>query len=991
MTASRLTDGGLIDRQTPLTFRWEGKSLQGFKGDTLASALLANGESIVARSFKYHRPRGVMSAGVEEAGAFGTIGEGGRTDPNVALTTVELHDGLVARGQNAWPNVRWDIGAVLGMFGRFFSAGFYYKTFMGIPPFESGRGTGVWMQYEKLIRRSAGMGTIARLPDPDRYEHGNLHCDVLVVGSGVAGASAAIAAAEAGLDVVLVEQDFSVGGELLSRGDVKGRSKLQSLRKSIEAAGVRVMLRTTAFGLYESGVVGLLEQFPYSSGMLPRQKLWTLRSQHVILATGAIERPLAFGNNDRPGVMSASAGRTYLNRYAVLPGRSVVVATNNGSGYQTAFDLSAAGASVTIIDSRPAGDRELSDIARGRNIDVQAGTAPLNVVGRRRVEAIEIAGRAGNAWAKKSTITANSLLVSGGWSPVVHLQSHRGGRPVWNDQHQCFLPQADVEGITIVGSAAGHWSYAGCEASGLAAGEGVVRKLKGELVRFDLPAASEPKTPVDPLFIIESTHPKKSFVDPINDVTIADVRLANQEGFISVEHLKRYTTLGMGNDQGKTGNVLGLAVMAAARGIDVPNVGTTRFRPPYTSISLGAIAGELTGTHFKPIRRTPMHDWHVSRGAKFIDAGLWHRTWYYPRNNETLADTYVREAGTVRAKVGMCDVTSLGKIAVQGPDSGAFLDRVYTNAMAKLAVGKTRYGIMLRDDGIVMDDGTCWRVSEDEFLVTTTTTNAGKVMTFLEELLQVRWPDLKVHVTSVTDQWAGFSLAGPLSRETLKACLADPDLLNTENCPFMAFLDAKLASGVPCRIARISFSGELAYEVYVPSNFGAHLAEVLSREVDARGGCQYGLEALGTLRIEKGHVTGAELDGRTTLEDAGLAGMASKKKPFIGSALRNRPELLKQDRARLVGIFPKDRKARFNAGSILCSPNKVSGFGAGWITAVTYSPALGHWIGLGYITGGKSEWVGKAAVAADPVRDGLTDVEIVSPHMFDAEGVRMNG
>lgn len=991
MTSSRLSAGGLIDRQTPLTFSWNGIRSKGFKGDTLASALLANGHSIIGRSFKYHRPRGVMSAGVEEAGALVTIGEGSRTDPNVAATSQELFDGLVARGQNAWPSVRWDAGSILGLFGRFFSAGFYYKTFMGLPPFESGKGTRIWMLYEHLIRSSAGMGKIERLPDADRYEQAHLHCDVVVVGGGIAGINAALAADAAGLEVVLVEQDFRLGGDLLSQGKTIAASAT-SLLAELEARRVRIMTRTTAFGLYENCVLGLLEKLSPGSSEKVRQRLWTLKAERVILATGAIERSIAFENNDRPGVMNASAGRTYANRFGVLPGKSLVVATTNSTAYQTAFDLAAVGAEVRILDSRQGGDPAFLEQARSLNIEVHTSSAPFNVLGKNGVTGLDVGAREDGSWVKKASFSCDGILVSGGWSPVIHLQSHLGPRPAWCDNDQCFLPLTDAPGMIVAGSAAGYWSSEECAASGLAAGEQVAFELGKRVRGKALPTRTPMSTSPDALYLVKGEKTgKKSFVDFLNDVAVADVRLAHQEGFISVEHLKRYTTLGMGSDQGKMGNVIGLATMADLLGKGIPDVGVTRFRPPYTSITLGALAGEIVDGHFKPLRRTPMHDWNLSKGSVMADAGLWHRPWYYPNAGETIQSAYIREATTIRRTVGICDVSSLGKIAVQGPDSATFLDRVYVNSVEKLKVGKTRYCVMLRDDGIVLDDGTAWRESDTDFFVTTTTTNAARVLTFFEELLQVRWPDLRVHVTSVTDQWGGFSVAGPRSRETLQCCLADPEHISNEALPFMGFVETRLKSGVPCRIARISFSGELAYECYVPADYGGHLAEVLSKEVTARDGCCYGLEALGTLRIEKGHVTGAELDGRTTLEDAGLGGMASKKKPFIGSSLKERPELKRADRPKLVGIFPVDDGATFNAGSILCREGSVSGFGEGWITAATYSPALGHWIGLGYISGGYTSWEGHDAVAADPIRNAATKVKIVSPHMFDPSGERMNG
>ena len=498
--------------------------------------------------------------------------------------------------------------------------------------------------------------------------------------------------------------------------------------------------------------------------------------------------------------------------------------------------------------------------------------------------------------------------------------------------------------------------------------------------------------PIRPLYEVRAPNRKlKSFVDLQHDVSADDVRLAHREGYVSVEHLKRYTTLGMANDGGKMGNVIGLALMAEALGKDIPEVGTTTFRPPYTPISIGALSGRSVGTHFRPLRRTSLHDWNLEHGAKMMEVGLYQRPWYYAQGDETLADAYVREAATTRTTVGLCDVTSLGKIAVQGPGATEFLNRVYTNPFAKLPIGKARYGIMLRDDGLVMDDGTSWRLSETDYFMTTTTAHAAKVMVWLEELLQTRWPDLKVHVTSVSEQWTGIAVAGPKSREVLEANVKNPSDVSNDVFPFMGVIETILEGDIPCRIARISFSGELAYEVYVPADFGPPAMDRLWASAEAMGGCLYGLEALGAMRIEKGHVTGAELDGRVTLEDAGLGRMGSPKKVFIGDALRRRPELLRDDRPQLVGIFPKDRSLIFNAGSILCAASQVSGHGDGWITAVTHSPELGHWIGIGFIAGGQSAWEGKRVISADPVREANVEVEIVSPHMVDPEGERLHG
>jgi len=994
MSARRLPTGGRIERSKTLSFKWDGRDLTGFAGDTLASALMANNQRVLGRSFKYHRPRGIMSAGVEESGAIVSIGEGARHAPNTTATSEQLYEGLVARGQNAWPNVRFDMGAVTGLFSRFFAAGFYYKTFMGIPPFEwgSGTGTGIWMVYEKLIRNAAGMGDAPQHPDPDSYEHAHDHCDVLVVGSGPAGLNAAVGAAKAGLDVILVEQDFELGGDFLGQSGEEAETKRTNLIALAKAVNVRILTRTTAFGLYDYGTAGLLERvsdhMASGSESLPRQRFWTVRAKSTILATGAMERSIAFGNNERPGVMNAAAAGVYLNRYGVLPGQNIVVATNNDSAYQTASQLSAAGARVTVLDARTT----VPTLADDSGLTVQMGTAPMEVLGAKGVSGLKTAVADGAGWKAQGSQACDLVLVSGGWSPLVNLLSHRGGDLAWDAENACFIPSGRCERIHMAGSAAGVWTIEDCEVSGMVAGAAAAQDFGKSSPTMVAPAPGGWLNPIRPLYEVKVEGQKlKSFVDPQHDVTANDVRLAHREGFVSVEHLKRYTTLGMANDQGKMGNIIGMALMAEALGKEVPEVGTTRFRPPYTPVSIGALAGRNSGSHFRPLRRTPLHDWNLDHSATMTDAGLWQRPWYFARTGETIAQAYVREARTVRNTVGLCDVTSLGKIAIQGPDTSELLNRVYTNPFAKLPIGKARYGIMLRDDGLVMDDGTTWRLSESDYFMTTTTAHAAKVMVWLEELLQVRWPDLKVHVSSVSDQWAGCAVAGPKSRACLSACVEDAGVMENEAFPFMGVIETTLKDGIPCRIARISFSGEMAFEVYVPSDYAPAMMDMLWAAAEPLDGCLYGLEALGTLRIEKGHVTGAELDGRVSIDDAGLGKMASDKKSFIGDALRKRPELLREDRPRLVGIFPKDPDQTFNAGALLCRCDAVSGFGEGWITGVSQSPELGHWIGIGFVSGGHEAWAGQTLIAADPVRKGNIEVEIVSPHMVDPDGERMHG
>jgi len=996
VSASRLPQGGRIDRSRTLEFKWDNRKYQGYSGDTLASALMAGGETIFGRSFKYHRPRGIMSAGVEESGAIVTVGRGDQRDPNVKATTQEIYNGLVASGQNAWPNVRTDLGAVNGLMSRFFAAGFYYKTFMGIPPMEWGKGTGIWMQYEKLIRKAAGMGAASRLPDPDTYEHGHLFCDVLIVGSGPAGLAAAVAAAKAGLDVLLVEQDFEIGGDYLSQSSTEAEPKRLAAIKELEQAGARVMTRTTAFGLYDYGVAGLLERvtdhLSEAPAHTPRQRFLTVRAQHTILATGAMERMVAFGNNDMPGIMTASAANTYINRFGVLPGEKVLVATNNDSAYSPALSLVKAGADVTLLESRNSVPDNINGLMKTKGVEVKTANTALSAAGKKHIGSLDLANYTGGGWAAGETLDCDLLLVSGGWSPVVNLLSHRGVKPVWDNSNLCFIAPENEEPIQMAGSACAIWSTSDCEASGAAAANAAIAAINKTTTSVSVPAAGGWESPIEPLYEVRVEGKSlKSFIDPQHDVTADDVRLAHQEGFVSVEHLKRYTTLGMATDQGKMGNIIGLALMAEAMGKEIPEVGTTTFRPPYTPVSLGALTGRGKGAHFKALRRTPMHEWNLAQGATMTEAGLWQRPWYFARDNETISEAYIRETITTRETVGLVDVTSLGKIAIQGPDATEFINRIYSNAFAKLPVGKARYGIMLRDDGIVMDDGTTWRLSETDYFMTTTTAHAAKVMVWLEELLQTRWADLKVHVTSVSEQWAGSAVAGPKSRDVLQACVADAASVSNDALPFMGVIETRLNNGVMCRIARISFSGEMAYEMYVPSDYSESMMDLLWTSAKSFDGCLYGTETLGALRIEKGHVTGVELDGRVTIEDAGLGQMASDKKSYIGSALRKRPDLTRTDRPQLVGIFPQDRSEKFKAGSILCAQDLVEGHGDGWITAVTHSPSLGHWIGLGYIVGGYDQWSGKTVVAADPVRTGNVNVEIVSPHMVDPSGERMRG
>jgi methylglutamate dehydrogenase subunit C len=980
MTGYRLKSGGAVDRAQPLTFSFDGTRLQGFSGDTLASALLANGRQLVARSFKYHRPRGIMSAGLEETSALVTVGSGAHATPNTLATTEELIDGLEVHSQHCWPSLAFDLGATNQLFAKLFSAGFYYKTFMG-----PGKSPRSWLFYERFIRRAAGLGVASRAPDPDRYESCEAFCDLLVIGAGAAGLEAARTAAEAGLDVMLAELDFRLGGALLQERDgLEGETTdawIEQRERSLGASNVRVLRRTTVFGLYDNNVAGMAERVV--SGASVRERFWVVRAKRIVIAAGAMERPLIFGGNDRPGVMLASAMRAYVNRWAVATGSSAVIATNNDSAYAAACDLARAGISTILLDARDTVSGRLRERSKIAGVDLRLGRVPLRSIGRGGVRGVEISGTDGGG---TEVLSCNALGMSGGWSPTQHLLSQRGVKPVWNETLAAFLPGEAREPIRCAGAAAGHWSAEDCARSGRAAGAEAACALGRSAPAEDFPAAGGWETPIRAWSL--GAIKGKAFVDLQNDVTLDDVRQACAEGYDAPELLKRYTTLGMATDQGRTSAVNAMAVIAEARGRPLPEIGTTTFRPPFAPVSIGALAGVERDHHLLPTRRSPMHDALVAQGARMLETGLWLRPWFYPQGAEDVDQAYLREMRLVREAVGICDVSTLGKIAVQGPDAGELLDRVYVNAFKSLPVGKARYGVILRDDGIVMDDGTSWRLGEHEYFMTTTTANAGKVMAWLEELLETRWPELRVAVTSVTDQWAGASVAGPQARALLQAVLSDADMAN-DAFPFMGVREGRFG-GVPCRIARISFSGELAYEVYVPADHGATLWRALLDGAKARGGGAYGLEALGALRVEKGHVGGPELDGRATLDNLGLGRMASARKPFIGNVLRRRPDLRWMDFPQLVGLVPVTRGETFKGGSILCEAGNDSGHGLGWVTSVTESPSLGHWVGLGFLHGGVEAWQGRELIAADPIRGRNTRIKVVAPHFLDPEGVRLH-
>lgn len=979
MTSYRLPNAGLpntglIDRSRTLDFTFDGVTYQGHAGDTLASALMANGVRLVGRSFKYHRPRGIVTAGSEEPNALVELREGARREANTKATTIELFDGLSAASQNRWPSLKYDIGAVNGLLSSLFVAGFYYKTFMWPAAF--------WEKlYEPAIRRAAGLGRAAGVPDPDTYEKSHAFCDVLVIGGGPAGLAAALAAGRAGARTILADEDFLFGGRLnAERLEIDGSPGAAWAAAAVaELAGlanVTLLPRTTVFGVFDGETYGAVERvadhLPVPGPYQPRQRLWHIVARRCVLAAGAVERPIVFGGNDRPGVMSAAAVRCYLNRFGVAPGRRAVVFTAGDDGWKTVADLAAAGVELAaVVDARA--DRPISGPAPqfpgGAVVATRGGNALSGVTIR-------------DAHGRLHRIACDLLAVAGGWNPTLALTTHLGGKPAWQDDIAAFVPAGRLPpGMAVAGAAAGRFSLAACLAEGFSLG---AKAADSERIPPTPPTSDDPAG-CRAVWQIEGCR-GKSFVDFQHDVTAKDVALAAREGFRSVEHLKRYTTLGMATDQGKTANVNGHALMAVLTGRSIEETGTTRFRPPFTPVAMGAFAGHHRGKAFKPARLTPSHGFATELGASFVEVGQWLRAQWYARPGEDdWLTTVNREVKAVRGDVGICDVSTLGRIEIQGPDAPALLDFAYANLFSTLPVGKARYGVMLREDGFVMDDGTTARLGPEHFIMSTTTANAAKVMQHLEFCRQVLRPGLDVHLASATEHWAMFSVAGPRSRALLQDLLgASVDLAALPHMGVAAFPWA----GMAVRLFRLSFSGELAYEIAVPARFG----DGLMRRICALGATPYGTEALGVMRIEKGHAAGNELSGQTTAADLGLGRMLSTKKDFIGRVLAARPGLTDPDRPALVGFRPVDRAKRLRGGAhfLARGASPVIENSEGYMTSVAFSPMCGHWIGLGLLKQGPAR-LGEIIIAHDPLRDGDIEVEVCAPVFYDPEGKRLHG
>ncbi|WP_288902158.1 sarcosine oxidase subunit alpha [uncultured Sneathiella sp.] len=1000
----RTTSGGRIYRRKAVNFTFNGQSYIGYEGDTLASALLANGVHLLGRSFKYHRPRGIVAAGAEEPNSMVQLGEGATTEPNIRATQISLYEGLTASSVNVWPNVEFDISAINGLFAKIMTAGFYNKTFMWP--------RSLWMKlYEPVIRRAAGWGRAPTTSDPDIYDHMHLHVEVMVVGGGPAGLMAALAAGRSGARVLLVDEQSEFGGSLLStKRQIGGKDEsawIADMVAELEAMpDVTLLRRSTTFGYYDHNYLCVLEQ---KTDHLPaaervgkvRQRVWHVRAGQVVLATGAHERPLVFADNDRPGIMLAGAVQTYANRYGVLPGKKMVLFTNNDAAYEAAIDLQAAGGDVVaIVDCRHEVNGELVDAARALDIEILAGYAITGTSGGKRVESVEV--RKIQKGAKVYTSAARSIdcdlvAMSGGWSPVVHLFSQSQGQLHYDEAKACFLPGTPRQAQQVAGALAGQFSLKDCLAGGYKAGADAARatgftpKRKPAAPEIDEPDAGE----IEPFWVVPGSRPigegmAKHFVDLQNDTTAADIELAVREGFESVEHIKRYTLTGFGTDQGKTSNINALAILSGILEKPIPKVGTTTFRPPYTPVSYGALAGRNLGDWSDPVRVTSIHDWHVNNGALFENVGQWKRPWYFPKAGETMQEALSRECLAVRNGVGVLDASTLGKIDIRGPDAAEFLNRIYTNAWLKLGVGRVRYGLMCHEDGMVFDDGTTARLAEDRFLMTTTTGGAAGVLDWLEEYLQTEWMDLKVYCTSVTEQWATVSIAGPKAGAVLKKLAPEMDISH-ENFPFLSFKEGTVA-GLKARVFRISFTGELTYEINVPWTCGQALWEAVMAAGAEFDITPYGTESMHILRAEKGFIiVGQETDGTTTPQDLGMDWIVSKVKPdFIGKRSFTRTDTARKDRKQLVGLLTdKPDDVLPEGAQLVFDPHAPKPMPmAGHVTSSYYSATLGRSIALALVKGGHDR---KGQNIFAPLEGKTVTAEIVDPVFYDKEGERLNG
>jgi len=996
MSTFRVAGRGRIDRSRPIRFTFDGRTVQGYEGDTVASALLANGTHLMGRSFKYHRPRGAVTAGSDEPNALvGTRRGPGRFEPNTRATMQEIYEGLRTESQNRWPSLGFDVGGVNDRFYMLFSAGFYYKTFMWPRSF--------WDKvYEPVIRAAAGLGKPPTEPDPDRYASRFLHCDVLVIGAGPAGLAAALTAGRSGAKVVLVDEQSEMGGSLLSEPSVEIEGQpawdwiAATMAELASMDNVRLMNRTTAIGYYHQNMVGLCQKLtdhlPVPPEGAPRERMWKVRAGEVVLAQGALERPLVFDGNDRPGVMLAGAAQTYLNRFGVLVGRRAVVVTAHDSAWYAAFDLADAGCKVAaIVDTRAEVMSALREQARVRGIEVLPAHTVTGTAGRLRVKSVRVNPVVNGKVGAARSLDCEALLMSGGWTPSLHLFSHTKGSLHWDEEAEAFLPGRKTEACRIAGAGRGLWGIGKALEDGAKAGAAAARALGHEAEAKTLAVANDregrgvthKELPTD-----RDPGRARAFIDFQNDVTAKDIRLAVREGMRSIEHVKRYTTNGMATDQGKMSNMNGLAIAADAVGKAPPQVGLTTFRPPYTPTTFGAFAGYHRGSHFEVTRKTPIDSWAEEHGAVYEPVSLWRRARYFPRGNEDMRAAVARECRMTRASVGIFDASTLGKIEVAGPDAVEFMNRMYTNPWTKLAAGRCRYGLLLGEDGYIRDDGVIGRLSNDRFHVTTTTGGAARVLGMMEDYLQTEWPDLRVWVTSTTEQWATIALNGPNARNLLAPFVEGQDM-SDEAFPHMSVAECTVA-GFPARLFRMSFTGELGFEINVPARHGRALWEKLWEAGQEYDICPYGTETMHVLRAEKGYIiVGQDTDGTVTPDDAGFGWAVGRKKPdFVGKRSLTRPDIVAPGRKQLVGLLTDEPDVVLEEGAqIVADPDQPKPMTMlGHVTSSYWSETLGRSIALALVAGGHGR---EGETLHVPMPDRTITAKVTGTVFFDPENTRI--
>ncbi|WP_297008156.1 sarcosine oxidase subunit alpha [Thalassospira sp. UBA6510] len=995
MSSFRVSGRGRVDHTQPIQFTFDGKKIKGFKGDTVASALLANGIHLMGRSFKYHRPRGAVTAGSEEPNALvGTRRGPGRFEPNTRATVQEIWDGLQVNSQNRYPSLSFDVGAINDKAYMLFSAGFYYKTFMWPKSF--------WDKvYEPFIRAAAGLGVSPTEPDPDHYASRYLHTDVLIIGAGPAGLAAALTAARAGSRVTLVDENPEAGGSLLSEPsamieDIPAWDWVAKTVAELKELGVKLMTRTTAIGYYHQNFVGLCEKLTdhlaSPDGETPRERMWRVRAKQVVLAQGALEKPLVFDGNDRPGVMLAGSAQTYLNRYGVRVGDKAVIVTSHDSAWYAAFDLADAGTAIAaIVDTRAEPNADLVAEATRRGIRIMAGHTVTGTEGRLRVKSVRVNPVTGSAVGAPEMIGCDCLLMSGGWTPSLHLFSHTKGTLKWDEERQTFLPDHKSEECEIAGAGRGLWGIEAVLNDGAEMGAAAVKSLgktakaASYAVAHDRPGTgvSHKELPTD-----LDAGKARAFVDYQNDVTAKDLRLAVREGMRSIEHVKRYTTNGMATDQGKMSNINGLNIASDALGVPQPKVGLTTFRPPYTPTTFGAFCGYHKGSHFEVTRKTPIDSWAEENGAAYEPVSLWRRAWYFPKDGEDMHAAVDRECRATRASVGIFDASTLGKIEVVGPDAVEFMNRMYTNPWTKLAPGRARYGLLLGDDGFIRDDGVIGRLADDRFHVTTTTGGAARVLNMMEDYLQTEWPDLDVWLTSTTEQWATIALNGPNARKVLEPFVEGLDM-SDEAFPHMSVAECRVG-GFPARLFRISFTGEVGFEVNVPAHAGRALWEMLFEAGKKYDICPYGTETMHVLRAEKGYIiVGQDTDGTVTPHDAGLSWAIGKMKPdFVGKRGLARPDLVAEGRKQLIGLLTEDGKTKLEEGAqIVLDPNQPKPMKmVGHVTSSYHSDAAGRPIAMALLEDGFNR-MGETIYI--PMPDRVIKATVTGTVFYDPEGARL--